>query len=376
MATQETIHEEALAAGVDPELSWSEADLPERERTKHVHRLHPYLGKYVPQLVETFLRRHFEPGQRVLDPFAGSGTTLVECSTFGCHSVGVDVSAFNVLLARTKVRPRDADATAADLLSALRRFEAGEGDADGPLDPYLEEWFAPRALAELVRFRGLVPDYPASADLLQVVLCRAARSARLTTHFDLDFPRRPQRDPYTCRKHRRTCQPTDQAAKFLRRYTVDTARRVAAYQHVRRPVEAVVHHGDARTLDHAADLDGIVTSPPYPGRIDYHGQHRYAFALLGLPTRLDEEIGAPARGLSRGAVADYVDDIAAVLANARRRLRRGAPVVIVIDDSRGLYDEVLARAGLELEHRLLRHVNRRTGLRSGQFYEQILIARA
>lgn len=33
-------------------LNWSERELPERIRTKHVHRLHPYLGKFIPQLVE------------------------------------------------------------------------------------------------------------------------------------------------------------------------------------------------------------------------------------------------------------------------------------------------------------------------------------
>ena len=40
--------QEALYADIDLELSWSEHDLPERERTKHVHRLHPYLGKFIP----------------------------------------------------------------------------------------------------------------------------------------------------------------------------------------------------------------------------------------------------------------------------------------------------------------------------------------
>ncbi len=57
-------------------LNWREADLPEKERTKHVHRLHPCLGKFIPQLVEIFLRK-FRP-KTVYDPFAGSGTTLVE----------------------------------------------------------------------------------------------------------------------------------------------------------------------------------------------------------------------------------------------------------------------------------------------------------
>ena len=70
--------QEALYSNLDLELSWSERDLPERERTKHVHRLHPYLGKFIPQLAEVLLARHFRPGQHVLDPFAGSGTTLVQ----------------------------------------------------------------------------------------------------------------------------------------------------------------------------------------------------------------------------------------------------------------------------------------------------------
>ena len=65
--------QDALYAELDVELSWSESELPERERTKHVHRLHPYLGKFIPQLVEELLRRHVATGGRVLDPFAGSG---------------------------------------------------------------------------------------------------------------------------------------------------------------------------------------------------------------------------------------------------------------------------------------------------------------
>ena len=62
-------------------LNWRERDLPERLRTKHVHRLHPYMGKFIPQLVEIFLRK-FKP-KLVYDPFCGSGTTLVEANALG-----------------------------------------------------------------------------------------------------------------------------------------------------------------------------------------------------------------------------------------------------------------------------------------------------
>ena len=80
----------------DLNLNWRESDLPERERTKHVHRLHPYLGKFIPQLVEIFLRKYFSPGQTVLDPFSGSGTTLVQSLELGINSIGYDISAFNI----------------------------------------------------------------------------------------------------------------------------------------------------------------------------------------------------------------------------------------------------------------------------------------
>ncbi|MGH2997320.1 MAG: DNA methyltransferase, partial [Gaiellaceae bacterium] len=70
--------QDALYAEIDLDLSWSEKDLPERERTRHVHRLHPYLGKFIPQVVEVLLERYVPRGGRVVDPFAGSGTTLVQ----------------------------------------------------------------------------------------------------------------------------------------------------------------------------------------------------------------------------------------------------------------------------------------------------------
>ena len=58
----------------DLNLNWRERDLPEMERTKHVHRLHPYMGKFIPQLVEIFLRK-YQP-KLVYDPFCGSRHNL------------------------------------------------------------------------------------------------------------------------------------------------------------------------------------------------------------------------------------------------------------------------------------------------------------
>jgi hypothetical protein len=360
-----------LYGELDLALSWSERDLPERERTKHVHRLHPYLGKFVPQLVEALLTRYVRAGARVLDPFAGSGTTLVQALESGYDAVGVDIAAFNALLISVKTREHDLDALDAD----VRELGPRLGCSDEPPTGFAREWFAPQAAGELLHFRSLLAGRP-SQDVLRVVLARAARSARLTTHFDLDSPRAPQVGEYWCHKHRRTCRPVESANKFLSRYLVDTAARIRAFARVRDPRRAaVVLHGDARELELGGPYDGVVTSPPYPGLIDYHEQHRYAYELLGLDDRRERELGAAARGTSKAAIEEYVSGIAAVLNRAKAALRRGAPICIVVNDRRGLYPEILERAGLRLDERLERHVNRRTGRRAGEYYESILICR-
>ena len=365
--------QDALYAEIDLDLSWSERELPERERTKHVHRLHPYLGKFIPQLVEVLLGRYVRVGGRVLDPFAGSGTTLVQGLESGCDAVGIDIAAFNCLLMRVKTRRYDLFALESEIRDVVRRIEGLEevGGANG----YLAEWFSPRAAGELLAFRELVAEYE-HGDVLRVVLARAARSARLTTHFDLDFPRSPQLEPYWCHKHKRVCRPVERAEHFLRRYAVDTLQRIKDFSRARaRGREAVVIHGDSREAPLDGQFDAVLTSPPYPGLIDYHEQHRYAYELLGLEDLRGLELGAGAQGTSSAALERYVEGVAAVLAHAKGSLRRRGPVLIVVNDRRDLYPRILERAGLRLEERLRRHVNRRTGRRAGEFFEDVLVAR-
>ncbi len=370
--------QDALYADLDLELSWSERELPERERTKHVHRLHPYLGKFIPQLVEILLDRYVPRGGRVLDPFAGSGTTLVQSLEGGRAATGVDVAAFNCLLMRVKTARYNEFVLESELRDALGRVERVDGSFAGlsPGRGYIGRWFAPRAAAELLAFREIVTDY-AHADVLRVVLARAARSARLTTHFDLDFPREPQTEPYWCHKHKRECRPVDRADHFIRRYALDTLARLKSFARVRaRGAEAWVVHGDARELAFDGRFDAVITSPPYPGLIDYHEQHRYAYELLGLDDLRELEVGAAAAGTSKRALAAYAEGVVDVLSNVRRVLRRGSPVAIVVADRRDLYPDILERSGLRLEQRLRRHVNRRTGRRAGEYFEDVLVARA
>ena len=360
-------------------LNWRERDLPERERTKHVHGLHPYLGKFIPQLAEIFLRK-YRP-KTVCDPFCGSGTTLVEANVLGIDAVGCDISAFNCLLTKVKTDKYDLallERTIHDILTQLdlqlqpNLFHTAAEIQDSE-SAYLQRWYAPEARRQLLLYRSLIARYPYQ-DLLKVILSRAARSSRLTTHFELDFPKRPVTGPYYCHKHRRTCYPVQDATGFLRRYSLDALRRIKQFSAIRTDARITVLHGDAREVQFPP-CDMVLTSPPYVGLIDYHEQHRYAFELLGLREAREAEIGAAWKGNSQRAMDNYVNDMVQAFRNVMKAMPKGAVLVIIVHDRKQIYDLIASRLGVRVECRLRRHVNRRTGRRADDFFEDAMVWR-
>jgi len=360
-------------------LNWRERDLPERLRTKHVHRLHPYLGKYVPQLVEIFLRK-FKP-QIVCDPFCGSGTTLVEANALRIPSIGCDISSFNCLLSKVKTDKYDTrklELEIKDILAKtvaeIRRTGIKKKWVEKEATPYLREWFAPKALFQILLYRSLIENYE-HKDVLKIILSRATRSARLTTHYDLDFPKKPQKESYFCHKHQRICKPTDDALTFLSRYSIDTIKRIKEFSIIRSDAPVTIICDDARKVEFPP-FDTVMTSPPYVGLIDYHEQHRYAYELFSLPDKRDLEIGAAFNGNSRKAVEDYVRGIGNVFENIRKSISDNGVAIIVVNDKRNLFSSLTERTGFTVEETLTRNVNRRTGRRGDAFSEQVLIWRA
>ncbi len=443
--------ENKLGVKLDWELAFDL--LTEKERTKHVHGIHPYKGKFIPQLVEFFLKKYFKEGDTVIDPFMGSGTTLVQCMEMGIHSIGIDISPFNCLIAEVKLQNYDIDKLKKVLLDMLnktkeyskkigkdefikkvdelidkynkkyfnleykRKVSKKEIDEDEYLEqimekfyleynelkekyipknnfdeifkdkPFLYKWYSPRIRAELKYYLDLIKGCDEDIKkVAMVILSRVARSVRGTTHFDLATLKNPVFDPYYCYKHKKICRPVHTIIKHLEDYTYDVIERLEAFSKIKKDAYYLIINGDARTVNVEEELkkhsqfyklykekkiDGLFTSPPYLGQIDYHEQHAYAYELFDIP-RLDElEIGAKFKGTSKKAQKEYIDGITDVLLNMKRFLREDAKIFIVVNDKKNLYNEIFKKSGLVLIKEYKRPVMYRTERDRNPYYESI-----
>lgn len=79
--------------------------IPERDRSGA--HLADYHGNFVPQIPDQAMRRYTKAGDIVIDPFLGSGTTLIQCRRLGRHGIGIELNPEMEKLAKSRIRSED-----------------------------------------------------------------------------------------------------------------------------------------------------------------------------------------------------------------------------------------------------------------------------
>ncbi len=285
-----------------------------KESNYLTHGLHRYKGKFYPQLCRSLINiAAIEPGGLVLDPFMGSGTTLVECAVSGIDSIGFDLNPLAHLIATTKLVLIQTEVRR--LCISIGRFEDAlaeecrevgltwsglgcpepEGDRTFPAATLAEECGLPEAVDEIRRW------FPAAVCQKLVAILRAARRVRGTACRSLiqvclsdQLRGVSQQDPRDLRIRRRAQEIED--APLLSLLATKLGREIekvrAGMKVLGGPLRiglAEAEVGDARTLDRRKHpilsrrrVDAVVTSPPYANALPYIDTDRLSLLMLGL----------------------------------------------------------------------------------------------
>ena len=122
-------------------------DFRKSDTKQYTHCFHNYPAMMIPQVARRLLERYGTPGGWLLDPYCGTGTSLVEASLFGMNAVGCDINPLVRLIARAKTAPLRLDTLdeqAALLRDALFRYGADglPTDAAAPYVLNKDYWFS------------------------------------------------------------------------------------------------------------------------------------------------------------------------------------------------------------------------------------------
>jgi DNA modification methylase len=239
-----------------------------------VHRWWPYVQGYSADFVADVIRREgLPPRSTVLDPFAGSGTTLVEARRAGHRALGCELMPPAALAARVKIRFEVDPDRLRDLGSRILRSARRRRHGVLPFLRETSQQFLPVTLGRLTQIRDALPPGNSPLD----------EAGRLAFGRTLIPVSRLRRSPCLGYGRSDADQFRDPWTEFSRAIS-EMSSDLDALQKERRdwgPPGAVLQ-SDARTLDLPAEsVDLAVTSPPYVNGMDYVNNYKLDLAWLG-----------------------------------------------------------------------------------------------
>lgn len=337
-----------------------EWDFHNEDTQQHLHALHSYPARFIPQIPRKAILAWSEPGDTVIDPFGGCGTTLLESILLGRNVVGIDNNAVASLISRAKV----ADYSSKDIATLEGFLEHLDGTlGDIPPTVSLPEyhnityWFSDNALRDLSRLKAAVAGLTDSPHTLALAV------------FSSIIVRASNQDSDTRYARIERVYKDGDAIKWFKARLYDALNRLKQISDLPR-AKAEIHCTDGRDLSFLAKNSAhlIVTSPPYINAYDYHKYHRHRIHWIDGDVGLarDAEIGKHDTFTRPKATPDrYFEDMRMCFKEWQRILVPGGKAFIVIGDGivskkpvpvGDTFVEIMEALGLRLTDRWIRNL--------------------
>lgn len=240
------------------------------------------------------MRDFLQRGATILDPFCGSGTTLVEARLQGINSFGIDINGLACLLSKVKSTPLNGNQVESFQFTvnhiAQASFAWGMGQSvQVPLPTIegLEHWFQPNVANELAWLKSVIDEVADLdvKDLLKIIfasiIVQVSNQESDTRYAAIN---KNIQDNFTLKLFVNKCP------EYIKK-VVEFSERVSGFE-----AQVQVANADARDLSFLKDeqFDAIITSPPYANTYDYYLYHKFRKRWLGLDVKYAQynEIGS------------------------------------------------------------------------------------
>jgi len=325
-----------------------------RNKTYLTHNYHPFPAKFIPQIPSQIIEKLSHTQDHVLDPFCGSGTSLVEACLLGRASIGVDINPLACLIAKVKTKPlndkqlRIAKATALkakrDVTSLYYQKLLEEETSVKYTIPEFHnknKWFESFILRELAIVKAHI-DNVEDTDVKDFL--KIGFSAIIVSVSNQESDTR-----YAAIEKNLTKGIT---IKMFEDKIDDMSSRMIEFRRLCKATVSV-YNADAGDLSFipSESVDLVVTSPPFPNTYDYYLYHKFRMIWLSMDYRIaqEKEIGSRHKHSDRGlGIDDFSESMTNCIYEMHRLLRNGKYCCIVIGDVilRGQYvkmNELIAK---------------------------------
>lgn len=311
----------------------------QHKTTYYTHGFHPYPAKFTPQIVNKFFNLYCKRGFSILDPFCGSGTTLVEGVLNGMTSVGIDLNPIAYIISKAKSNHySDSEIQLIkDFISEIQPkinnglFSNSNHNKNGieiPDFPNRDHWFQKNVSYELATLKNKINALQ-NENIKTLLYCAFSKIIVKVSNQDSEV--------------RYTAKNKNHPDGIVYSSFVDT---VASYLLALNSKEhsiiakSEVHNGDTfevlKTLPEN-NFDFVITSPPYINTFDYYLYHKQRMFWLGYDHRpvRQKEIGNHHRIDTKKfevAKAEYIESMTQIMNELSRVSKPNSYFVMIIGD--------------------------------------------
>ncbi len=278
------------------------------------HGIHKYPAKFIPQIPRYCLEAYSDPGDHVLDPFMGSGTTLLEAYIAGRISYGIDIHPLARLIAKVKTTPLDPEVLSSLALRLVEDIREDEDEVGAwiPEIPNREHWFRQHVLKDLARIKKNIwamrsGDYQ---DFFKICFSSIIRKVSNSDDDSLI----PEVTSFHKKLDEQGKTSYDSLARFentVRNKLLDAADLWRLAEEVREKYgegpDVRIIGRDARDIDlKDGTVDLAITSPPYVSAVHYVSVHKLEMFWLDMISETSELDGKVV-GTARAYLHQYKD---------------------------------------------------------------------